>query len=76
MGEPLLPEVAALLEFEDDTGETGDHAEKANCALVDLGAHQDFGHVGAGEGGHEVPHQVHKLNGDELALLVDLVESL
>ena len=72
MGEALL----APFELEEDAGEAGDDAEEADGALVDLGAHEDFGHVGASECGQEVSDEVDELDGDEFALLVDLVEAL
>ena len=68
--------LVVVLEFEEDAGEAGDDAEEADGALVDLGADDDFWQVGPGEGGHEVPHEVDELDGDDLPLLVDCVDLL
>jgi hypothetical protein len=71
----LLIGLASLLQLEEDAGDAGDDSEEAHCALVDLRPHNDFRHVGPGHCGHEVAHQVDELNGYELPLFVDFVES-
>jgi hypothetical protein len=67
--------LCASTQFEEDAGDAGDHSEEPDGALIDLGAHDDFGHVGSCEGGNEVSHEVDELYGDGSAFLVDLVES-
>ena len=68
--------LVTVLEFKEDAGEASDDAEEPDSALVDLGADDDLGQVGPGEGRHEVPHEVDELDRDHLPLLVDGVDLL
>jgi hypothetical protein len=64
----------SAFEFQDHSGEAGDHPEEPDCALVDLGADDDLWHVGAGHCRYEVAHQINKLNRDEFPFFVYLVK--
>ncbi len=75
MGVVCREGLCSSTQFEQDAGDAGDHSEESDRALIDLGAHDNFRHVGSCEGRDEVSHQVDELYGDGSTFLVDLVQS-
>jgi hypothetical protein len=53
---------------------TCDNPKEPHCALVHLCSHKDLGHVGPGQGGHEVSYEIDELDGDELSIFINVVD--
>ena len=54
----------------------GYSAKKANSPLVNLGPHDNLRQIGPGQRRHEIPHQIDKLNSNDLPVFIDLVQPL